>query len=142
MPVYKIEISKCSTIEKIERSNGQISEYQKIFKYRNIRMQGAKFARHTTGFPREKAAQLGQGSREVDIQEMFKRKYLRCSKENIQDAQKKIFKAWERLMFKIFKFSYKNKTKGPRQVRELVLLRSQIFGEWMRKKYYLKASFG
>lgn len=56
MPVYKIEISKCSKIEKIERSNGQISEYQKIFKYQIIRMQGAKFARHTTGFPREKAA--------------------------------------------------------------------------------------
>ena len=90
MPVYKIEISKCSTIEKIERSNGQISEYQKIFKYRIIRMQGAKFARHTTGFPREKAAQLGQGSREVDIQDaqrkifkILKRKYLRCPKENI-----------------------------------------------------------
>ena len=43
-------------------------------------MQGAKFARHTTGFPREKAAQLGQGSREVDI----------------QDAQKKIFKMLKR----------------------------------------------
>ena len=102
MPVYKIEISKCSTIEKIERSNGQISEYQKIFKYRIIRMQGAKFARHTTGFPREKAAQLGQGSREVDIRDaqkiiylrcskdnifkMLKRKYSRCSKENIQGS--------------------------------------------------------
>ena len=51
-----MEISKCSKIEKIERSNGQISEYQKIFKNQNIQMQGAKFARHTTGFPREKAA--------------------------------------------------------------------------------------
>ena len=80
-----MEISKCSKIEKIERSNGQISEYQnnEMFLYRNIRMQGAKFARHTTGFPREKAAQLGQGSREVDIRDAQKIIYLRCSKDNI-----------------------------------------------------------
>ena len=105
MPVYKIEISKCFKIERIERSNGQISEYHnnEMFLYRNIRMQGAKFARHTTGFPREKAAQLGQGSREVDI----------------QDAQKKIFKMLKRKYLRCSKT--KNKTKGPRQVRELVL---------------------
>ena len=104
-------------------------------------MQGAKFARHTTGFPREKAAQLGQGSREVDIRDAQKIIYLRCSKENIQDVQKRIFKAQD-----MFNSRYSN---VPTKIRPNGLDRSASwsleilnFGHWTRKKYYLKASFG
>ena len=75
------------------------------------------------------------------IFKMLKREYLRCSKENIQDVQKRIFKAQD-----MFNSRYSN---VPTKIRPNGLDRSASwsleilnFGHWTRKKYYLKASFG